>query len=146
MSKEEIFDKVKNILVSEFELDEGDVTPDALLGDDLDLDSIDSIDLIVKMKEFMPADKGNVDPSIFKTVKTVQDVVDALEDIIVEKLGEATFDEDVKIKLSKGLTIGAHRVAAREARDPGNQEVIKVPEKVIPYADFTYTFRQKINE
>ena len=48
------------------------------LGDDLDLDSIDSIDLIVKMKEFMPADKGNVDPSIFKTVKTVQDVVDAL--------------------------------------------------------------------
>ena len=78
MSKEEIFDKVKNILVSEFELDEGDVTPDALLGDDLGLDSIDSIDLIVKMKEFMTADKGNVDPSIFKTVKTVQDVVDAL--------------------------------------------------------------------
>ena len=77
MSKDEIFEKLKGILVSEFELDEGDVTPDALLGDDLDLDSIDSIDLIVKMKEFMP-DKGNVDPSIFKTVKTVQDVVDAL--------------------------------------------------------------------
>ena len=58
MSKDEIFDKLKGILVSEFELDEGDVTPDALLGDDLDLDSIDSIDLIIKMKEFMPADKG----------------------------------------------------------------------------------------
>ena len=54
------------------------VEADALLADDLDLDSIDSIDLIVKMKEFMAADKGNVDPSIFKTVKTVQDVVDAL--------------------------------------------------------------------
>ena len=78
MSKDEIFDKLKNILVSEFELDEGDVTPDALLGDDLDLDSIDPIDLIVKMQDFMPADKANVDPSIFKTVKTVQDVVDAL--------------------------------------------------------------------
>jgi acyl carrier protein len=50
MSKDEIFEKLKGILVSEFELDEGDVTPDALLGDDLDLDSIDSIDLIVKMK------------------------------------------------------------------------------------------------
>ena len=48
MSKDEIFDKLKNILVNEFELDAGDVTPDALLGDDLDLDSIDSIDLIVK--------------------------------------------------------------------------------------------------
>ncbi|MCR4734186.1 MAG: acyl carrier protein [Treponema sp.] len=78
MSKDEIFTKVKDILVSEFELDEGDITPEATLGEDLDLDSIDAIDLIVKMKEFMPADKGNVDPSIFKTVKTIQDVVDAL--------------------------------------------------------------------
>ena len=78
MSKEEIFDKVKAILIDEFEIDEADITPDALLGDDLDLDSIDSIDLIVKMKEYMPADKGNVDPAIFKTVKTLQDVVDAL--------------------------------------------------------------------
>src|SRR5574344_54089 len=78
MSKDEIFSKLKTILVSEFEIEEDSVTPTALLGDDLDLDSIDSIDLIVKMKEFMPADKGNVDPSIFKTVKTVQDVVDAL--------------------------------------------------------------------
>ena len=75
MSKDEIFEKLKGILVSEFELDANDITPDALLADDLDLDSID---LIVKMKEFMAADKGNVDPSIFKTVKTVQDVVDAL--------------------------------------------------------------------
>lgn len=78
MSKDEIFSKVKAILVDEFEIDEADVTPEALLGDDLDLDSIDSIDLIVKMKEFMPADKGNVDPAIFKSVKTLQDVVDAL--------------------------------------------------------------------
>ena len=78
MSKDEIFSKVKGILVSEFEIDEGDITADAKLGDDLDLDSIDAIDLIVKMKEYMPADKGNVDPSIFKTVKTIQDVVDAL--------------------------------------------------------------------
>ena len=78
MSKDEIYSKVKNILVSEFEIDEGDITLDSLLGDDLDLDSIDAIDLIVKMKEYMPADKGNVDPSIFKTVKTIQDVVDAL--------------------------------------------------------------------
>lgn len=78
MSKDEIFEKVKNILIEEFEIDEGDITPEANLGDDLDLDSIDAIDLIVKMKEYMPADKGNVDPSIFKTVKTLQDVVEAL--------------------------------------------------------------------
>lgn len=80
MTKDELFKKLKEILVSEFELEEEAVTPQALIGDDLDLDSIDAIDLIVKMKEFAPAGKGNLDPSIFKSVKTVQDVVDALAD------------------------------------------------------------------
>jgi acyl carrier protein len=75
MTKEEIYNKLKSILASEFEIEESKITPDALLGDDLDLDSIDSIDLIVKMKDFIP---GKIDPAIFKTVKTVQDVVDAL--------------------------------------------------------------------
>lgn len=75
MTKEEIFDKLKTILVKEFEIDEDSITPEAKLADDLDLDSIDSIDLIVKMKDFIP---GKVDPAIFKTVKTMQDVVDAL--------------------------------------------------------------------
>ncbi|MBR7063818.1 MAG: acyl carrier protein [Treponema sp.] len=75
MSKEEIFSKLKDVLVKEFEIDEASITPEAKLADDLDLDSIDSIDLIVKMKDFIP---GKIDPAIFKTVKTMQDVVDAL--------------------------------------------------------------------
>lgn len=78
MTNEEIFAKLKEILVSVFELDESQVTPDALLGDDLDLDSIDAIDLVVKMKEYTPEGKPTIDASIFKEVKTVQDVVDAL--------------------------------------------------------------------
>ena len=77
MSNDEIFAKLKDILVSEFEIDEGDITPDATLFDDLELDSIDSIDLIQKMKEFMP-EGTKIDPAIFKSVKTVQDVVVAL--------------------------------------------------------------------
>ena len=59
MSKDEIFTKLKDILVSEFEIEEDSITPDATLFDDLDLDSIDSIDLIQKMKEFMPAGSPN---------------------------------------------------------------------------------------
>lgn len=78
MTNEEIFAKLKEILVSVFELEESQVTPDALLGDDLDLDSIDAIDLVVKMKEYTPEGKPAIDASIFKEVKTVQDVVDAL--------------------------------------------------------------------
>lgn len=77
MSKDEIFSKLKDILISEFEIEGDSITLEATLFDDLDLDSIDSIDLIQKMKEFMPAGT-KFDPAIFKTVKTVQDVVDAL--------------------------------------------------------------------
>ena len=56
MSNDEIFAKLKDILVSEFEIDDGAITPDATLFDDLELDSIDSIDLIQKMKELMLLD------------------------------------------------------------------------------------------
>lgn len=77
MSNDEIFAKLKDILVSEFEIDDGAIIPDATLFDDLELDSIDSIDLIQKMKEFMP-EGTKIDPAIFKSVKTVQDVVEAL--------------------------------------------------------------------
>lgn len=81
MSKDEIFVKLREILVSVFELEESEITPEALLGDDLDLDSIDAIDLVVKMKEFTPEGKPAIDASIFKEVKTVQDVVDALASV-----------------------------------------------------------------
>ena len=81
MSKDEIFVKLREILVSVFELEESEVTPEALLADDLYLDSIDAIDLVVKMKEFTPEGKPAVDASIFKEVKTVQDVVDALASV-----------------------------------------------------------------
>jgi acyl carrier protein len=74
MTKQEIFDELK-------EIEESAVTGDALIGDDLDLDSIDAIDLIVEMKKFAPEGKANIDQSIFKSVKTVQDVVDALANI-----------------------------------------------------------------
>ena len=76
MSKDEIFEKLKGILVSEFELDEGDVTPDALLGDDLDLDSIDAVDLLSKLKQYMPGKQ--IDPEMFKNAKTVENVIDLL--------------------------------------------------------------------
>ena len=78
--------------------------------------------------------------------KYAEKFLDALDDIIVENLSHATFDEDVEIHLAKGLVIGSKRCAERDAYDPRNQEPIKVPEKSIPYARFTYTFKQKINE
>ena len=75
MTHDELFSKVKEILVKDFEIDEADVVPEAHLVNDLDLDSIDFIDLVVKTKEFIP---GRIDPEIFKSVRTVEDAVTTL--------------------------------------------------------------------
>lgn len=80
MTKDELYSKIKNILIDEFEIPEGDIKPEALIADDLDMDSIDAIDLIAKLKEFIPG--GKVDPAIFKTVKTLQDVVDQVHPLL----------------------------------------------------------------
>ena len=76
MDKQAIFDKLKAALIEDFEMDEAKVTPEARLYEDLELDSIDAVDLIVKLKSLLPT---NIDPEVFKTVRTVQDVVDAIQ-------------------------------------------------------------------
>lgn len=81
MEKQEIFEKIKSALIEEFELPEEKLTPEARLYEDLELDSIDAVDLIVKLKSFLPR---NIDPEVFKTVRTLQDVVDAIYNLIQE--------------------------------------------------------------
>ena len=75
MTKEEIFGKFQNILVDEFEIEKEAVTPGAKLNEDLELDSIDAIDLMVKMKPFL---SGKIEPDQFKKAVTIQDVIDIL--------------------------------------------------------------------
>ena len=79
MDKQAIFDKLKAALIEDFEMDEAKVTPEARPYEDLELDSIDAVDLIVKLKSLLPT---NIDPEVFKTVRTVQDVVDAIYNLI----------------------------------------------------------------
>jgi len=73
MDKSEIYQILKSTMVDLFELDEAEVTPDAHLYEDLDLDSIDAVDLAVKITEITGQ---RVDPEDFKKVRTVQDLVD----------------------------------------------------------------------
>jgi len=79
MTKEEILLKIQNILTEEFEIEKDAVVPEAKLFQDLELDSIDAVDLLVKMKGFIP---GKIDPESFKKAVTVQDVVDLLYPLI----------------------------------------------------------------
>ena len=79
MTKDEIFARIATILQQTFEIEAGRITPDAKLSDDLDVDSIDAVDLIVQLK---PLVGKRLQPEVFKTVRTVQDVVDALHGLV----------------------------------------------------------------
>ena len=79
MTREDILQRMQNILVEEFEIEKDAITLGAKLFDDLELDSIDAVDLLVKMKEFIP---GKIDPELFKKAVTVQDVVDILYPLV----------------------------------------------------------------
>ena len=76
MTKDEIYAKLKETLVNDFDIEEADIKPEANIVTDLDLDSIDAVELIVKMKPYID---GKIEPELFKSVKTVQDVVNILE-------------------------------------------------------------------
>ena len=79
MTRDDILQKMTDILASEFEIEKGAIVPEAQLYNDLELDSIDAVDLLVKMKEFIP---GKIDPELFKKAVTVQDVVDILYPLV----------------------------------------------------------------
>lgn len=75
MTKDDIFNKLQDVLVNEFDLEKEKVTLDANIVEDLDLDSIDAVELIVKMKPYL---NGKIEPEAFKSVQTLQDVVNIL--------------------------------------------------------------------
>lgn len=74
-SKEEIFNELKNILIEELEIDESSINLNANLFEDLDLDSIDAVDIAVRMQKF--TDK-KLSPQEFKKIRTVNDIVEAV--------------------------------------------------------------------
>ena len=74
-TKEQIFEELKNILIEELEIAEQDIKPEANLFEDLDLDSIDAVDIAVRMQKF--TDK-KISPAEFKQIKTVNDIVEAV--------------------------------------------------------------------
>ena len=50
-SREEVFERVKSVLVEQLGVDEGDVTEAAAFQDDLDADSLDLVELIMELED-----------------------------------------------------------------------------------------------
>jgi acyl carrier protein len=80
-SREEIFATLRGYLENMFEVPPEKITLDARLYEDLDLDSIDAVDLIVKLQEFT---QRKFKAEEFKTVRRVSDVLDRVESILAE--------------------------------------------------------------
>ena len=73
MTKPEILARVTDVLVTYFEIEPDRVRLDTDLFEELDLDSIDAIDLVVSLQE----DTGlEVSEEELRNVRLVQDVVD----------------------------------------------------------------------
>jgi acyl carrier protein len=74
----ENFSRLKNLLTKEFDVEPDAISPDARLAEDLDIDSIDAIDMIVRLKEITGK---KVPPERFKEVRTVGDIVEVLDSL-----------------------------------------------------------------
>jgi len=75
-SREEIFQSVRNALIELFELEAPNVVPEARFDDDLEIDSIDAVDLIDHLSRTF---ERRVSPHDFRAVRTVQDLIDTID-------------------------------------------------------------------
>jgi len=72
MERDEIQARIIGMIAETFELDVEGITADSRLYEDLDLDSIDALDMVVKLQEFM---NRRVNEGELRQLRTVGDVV-----------------------------------------------------------------------
>ena len=71
-----VFDKVKDIIVDQLDADEGDVTLEASIIDDLGADSLDVVDLVMSIEEEFDVE---IPDEEVENIKTVGDIVKFIE-------------------------------------------------------------------
>jgi len=76
MTRAEIYNRIVGILVKTFELDPADIKPESRLFEDLDLDSIDAIDMFVELHEVTGR---RIDVAVARKIRTVDDIVNLVE-------------------------------------------------------------------
>jgi acyl carrier protein len=79
MTDDAILARIREIFEENFEIAPERVTLDANLFEDLDLDSIDAVDLAIKLQEMTGR---RIKPEEFKQVRTVADVVGAVNSLL----------------------------------------------------------------
>ncbi|HRE87837.1 MAG TPA: acyl carrier protein [Myxococcota bacterium] len=73
MNRDEILQRVQAVFTELFEIEPERVQPAARLVEDLDLDSIDAIDMVVKLQELIGK---RVEETELRRVRTVEDIIE----------------------------------------------------------------------
>ena len=81
MSRQQQYEWIVNLLADMFELDKANITMQSNLYEDLDIDSIDAVDLAVKLKQLTGK---RLSPEVFKDIRTIEDIVNALPNLVEE--------------------------------------------------------------
>ena len=82
LNRDEIFTQIQDALVELFEVNREDVLLETKLYEELDLDSLDAVDLVVHLQKLTGK---KIKPEEFKLVRSVQDVVDAVANLLTDK-------------------------------------------------------------
>jgi acyl carrier protein len=75
----DIFEQLRSVISANFEIEPARITLQADLFSDLDLDSIDAVDLAIKLQEITGR---RVRPQEFKGIRTVGDVVATVRQLL----------------------------------------------------------------
>lgn len=86
LSRDEILEKLKALLEELFEIPPEKVTLQTRLFEELDLDSIDAVDLVVNLQDLTGR---RIKPEEFKAVRTVGDVLDCVERLLASDVAQA---------------------------------------------------------
>jgi acyl carrier protein len=73
MDRAQVQTRVITMMADTFELEAGSISADSKLYEDLELDSIDALDLVVKLQEII---QHRVEEAELREIKTVNDVVE----------------------------------------------------------------------
>ncbi|MHB8793543.1 MAG: acyl carrier protein [Thermoleophilia bacterium] len=77
MTKEEVFDQIKAMLVDQLGVDEDDVKMEASFQDDLDADSLDLVELIMEMEDKFSVKISDEEAQNIRTVSEAVEFVSA---------------------------------------------------------------------
>ncbi len=78
-NRDEIFQKIVDVFEELFEIDPSTIKLESNLYEELDIDSIDAVDLVIELRKITGK---KIQPDEFKQVRTVEDIVDQIDALL----------------------------------------------------------------